>query len=50
MGDVKQFKLKGAEHDIEYVSKVTIDLKSYLGDADLFVATSNFGWPNTEQY
>ena len=35
------YRVLDAQFDLDLIYKVTIDLKTYLGDADLFVSTSD---------
>ena len=39
MGEYRHYRLSADKFDIKYVSKIVIELRSYLGDADLYVAT-----------
>jgi len=51
MKGYEHFRLLDSSFDLDNVYKVTIDLKSYLGDADLYVSTSaDNTWPNSQNF
>lgn len=48
-GDYKHFRILGSKFNVQYIHSMTIDLKSYLGDADLFVSTGE-EWPTQNNF
>ena len=48
-GDYKHYRILDSKFDLDYIHSMTIDLKSYLGDADLFVSTSD-EWPDKDNF
>ena len=50
-GEYISYRILDSQFDLDYIHKVTLNLKTFLGDADLFVSTTSSNKrPSTSEY